>query len=204
MTEAVLTGEDPAQRKGRWPSSVNTKRRVLDAAGNLFSQRGYDSTAISDIVAASGVSTGSIYHQFGGKAEIFMALARDLLSRHAHVSERAMAKARDRGTEDAVQIYLVGAEAYLLDVWKHRDVERALYGGDGPPGFSKLFRDTGAKYVHAALGLRLGDPPLPDSSARAVTALLLAAVEQLLTVENRKTAKAVAVYFLDLIHQLTV
>lgn len=203
MSDAdLLPSGDGAQRKGRWPQSTTTQRRVLEAAATLFAERGYEATNVSDIVAASGVSTGSIYHQVGGKAEVFIAVARDMIARHAAVSEQAMAKARACGATEPTELYLIGAEAYLLDLWEHRAIERVLFEGDGPPGFAKLARDTGAKFVHASLGLRLGDPPLVDSAARAITALLHAAALQLLTVDSRSTAEAVATYFLNLIRRL--
>ncbi len=51
---------------------------VLNSALYLFSQKGYFSTSIPDIVCHSGVSTGSIYHHFADKQDI----ARALYDRH--------------------------------------------------------------------------------------------------------------------------
>jgi len=44
-----------------------TERRILLAALHCFTTRGYFNTRIPDIVTASGVSTGSIYHHFKDK-----------------------------------------------------------------------------------------------------------------------------------------
>jgi AcrR family transcriptional regulator len=43
---------------------------VLEAAAQLFTRKGFDSTTIQDISVASGVSTGSIYNRFGSKDSI--------------------------------------------------------------------------------------------------------------------------------------
>lgn len=51
-----------------------TRERVMQAARRLFVTRGYFNTSIPDIVAETGVSTGSIYHHFGSK----QALARQV------------------------------------------------------------------------------------------------------------------------------
>lgn len=50
------------------------REKVIEAALQLFSRRGYFSTSIPDIVRESGVSTGSIYHHFGDKEGIARSL----------------------------------------------------------------------------------------------------------------------------------
>jgi AcrR family transcriptional regulator len=49
------------------------RRRILDAAGALFSEHGYLGTTIAQI-AAAGVSTQSVYNMAGGKAELLKAV----------------------------------------------------------------------------------------------------------------------------------
>ncbi len=56
------------------PERSAAQRKVLDAALKLFSDVGYFNTSIPDIVRASKVSTGSIYHHFGDKTGIASAL----------------------------------------------------------------------------------------------------------------------------------
>lgn len=48
--------------------------RVLDVALELFSSQGYGATSMRQIAERSGVSTGNIYHHFGGKEKIFSTL----------------------------------------------------------------------------------------------------------------------------------
>jgi AcrR family transcriptional regulator len=50
------------------------RRRILDAAGALFSEHGYLGTTIAQIAAAAGVSTQSVYNMAGGKAELLKAV----------------------------------------------------------------------------------------------------------------------------------
>ena len=52
-------------------------REILDAALDVFTQRGYHGATIEEIRAASGASIGSIYHHFAGKQELAAALYLD-------------------------------------------------------------------------------------------------------------------------------
>ena len=49
------------------------RRRILDAAGVLFSEHGYLGTTMAQIAAMAGVSTQSVYNMAGGKAELLKA-----------------------------------------------------------------------------------------------------------------------------------
>ena len=49
-------------------------REILEAALDVFTQRGYYGATIEEIRAASGASIGSIYHHFGGKEQLAAAL----------------------------------------------------------------------------------------------------------------------------------
>jgi len=55
-----------------------TRRRILDAATGVFAEKGYQRTAVEDIVRASDTSKGSFYHFFVGKEGIFVALVDEL------------------------------------------------------------------------------------------------------------------------------
>lgn len=51
-----------------------TRERILEAAINVFSSKGYHDTRMDDIVEASQSSKGSIYFYFKSKQEIFLGL----------------------------------------------------------------------------------------------------------------------------------
>ncbi len=58
----------------RWARTDATKQRILDAATEVFGSRGYSAATMADVVQRSGASIGSIYHHFGGKKELFLAI----------------------------------------------------------------------------------------------------------------------------------
>lgn len=62
-------------------SSAGPRDRVLAAALKLFAQQGYFNTSVPDIVRASGVSTGSIYHHCGDKEGIARTLYDSVIER---------------------------------------------------------------------------------------------------------------------------
>lgn len=51
-----------------------TKKKIAEAAGQLFAQKGYAATSIGDIVTATGKSKGNIYYHFGSKEGLFLHL----------------------------------------------------------------------------------------------------------------------------------
>ena len=49
---------------------LRTRQALIDAAAELFEQRGYDGTTIADIAAAADVSTRTFFSYFASKEEI--------------------------------------------------------------------------------------------------------------------------------------
>lgn len=58
----------------RQAAKVRTRQKVLDAARNLFAERGYEPATIRDIARAAGMSTGAVFANFQDKAELFEAV----------------------------------------------------------------------------------------------------------------------------------
>lgn len=64
----------------------SVRERILDAALNVFSQKGYHETRLDEIVEESETSKGSIYFHFPNKEKLFLALVdqfADLIERRA-------------------------------------------------------------------------------------------------------------------------
>lgn len=51
-----------------------TKRRIYNAAVDLFSKQGFDNTTIEDISKKADVSVGAFYHYYSSKTEIYSEL----------------------------------------------------------------------------------------------------------------------------------
>ena len=66
--------------------AASTRERILDAALNLFSAKGFYDTKLDEIVAEASISKGSIYFHFPNKERLFIALVdqfADLIERRA-------------------------------------------------------------------------------------------------------------------------
>lgn len=56
------------------PPITDTRQRLIDAAGELFWERGYAATGLSDILEAAGARGGSLYHFFPTKDDLLVAV----------------------------------------------------------------------------------------------------------------------------------
>ena len=62
---------EPAKLNRRQAAKLRTRQKVLEAARNLFAERGYEPATIRDIAKAAGMSTGAVFANFQDKAELF-------------------------------------------------------------------------------------------------------------------------------------
>ncbi|WP_405870443.1 MULTISPECIES: TetR family transcriptional regulator [unclassified Streptomyces] len=64
-----------ARKRGRPPrtESADTRDRILTAAREEFSERGYEKTSVRGIAKAAGVDSALVHHYFGTKEQVFEA-----------------------------------------------------------------------------------------------------------------------------------
>lgn len=60
-----------------------TRQKILKAALDLFSVKGYERTTFEDIAARIRLSKGAIYWHFKSKTELFAEMVADMTDRHA-------------------------------------------------------------------------------------------------------------------------
>ena len=58
----------------------DTKERILTAALDMFSQKGYDGTNIRELTASLGLVKSAMYRHFGSKEEIWNALLDEMIA----------------------------------------------------------------------------------------------------------------------------
>lgn len=96
-------GSDPA-RPGNTESS---RARLIEAAADLFAERGYERTSLQDIASRAGLTTGAIYSNFRGKREVLLAA----IAQPAEAMGGAVIEARKAG---ASALDVIGAGARRL------------------------------------------------------------------------------------------
>jgi AcrR family transcriptional regulator len=98
---------------------------IIEAAGQLFGERGYDATRLDEIAAAAGVTKPILYRHFESKRDLYLAL----LERHrADLSGFVDAIPDEGTTEERLRA--------VLDLWLDY-VEAHAYS------WKLLFRDSG-------------------------------------------------------------
>ncbi|MFI7111729.1 TetR/AcrR family transcriptional regulator [Nonomuraea sp. NPDC050227] len=126
-----------------WGRSSGTRDTLLRAAREVFLAKGYAEATVADIVETSGISVGSLYHHFGGKPGLFLALWEQFMREQEERTSRAAKATAGAGEER----FLAGARAYLEGSWEQRDVARLFLENDGPAEFTTLRRQRGWEWI---------------------------------------------------------
>ena len=71
MTKANIAPEDARQTRTR-ERYEGRRQEVADIAARVFAERGYDATSIDDLVEATGLQRGGLYHYMEGKKDLLI------------------------------------------------------------------------------------------------------------------------------------
>lgn len=69
--------EPPAKAPARRRNAADSRQSLLEAAGDLFAERGFDRTTTRDIGELAGLDPTLITRYFGNKAGLYLAILRD-------------------------------------------------------------------------------------------------------------------------------
>ena len=117
MTDVILNVEGrPLSKRG-----LDTRRRLLDAAEQVFGAHGYHDASVVKLAEVAGVAAGTFYLYFDSKKAIFDELVRDLNRR----VRRAMKEASSQG-KTRLQAELRGFDAYFRFTKEHPTLYRII------------------------------------------------------------------------------
>ncbi|MDX2161000.1 MAG: TetR/AcrR family transcriptional regulator [bacterium] len=146
-----------------------TRGRILDAALDVFADKGYHDASVDEIVVASGTSKGSVYFHFPNKQKLFLAL----LDKFADLLERRIIDAIG-SEEKAVRRVSAALEAFMSTFGRYRPFAKILLiqaVGLGSAFEEKRLQvyDRFAALVKTYLdqAIREGDIPALDTSIAA-------------------------------------
>jgi AcrR family transcriptional regulator len=91
----------PVKRISRTERQQLTREAILDAAVELFIERGVDATSIDEVTAQAGYSRGAFYSNFESKDDLFVGACARFLEQ-LHVTARA---SEDEDLTDAGRAY---------------------------------------------------------------------------------------------------
>ncbi len=96
MSEQKHKARTPVQKRG-----IETKKKIIEAAEVLFSEKGYHKTNALEIAERAGVATGSFYGYFNNKKEVLIEVIRNF---YADASEKVLntyqARVRDNSADN--------------------------------------------------------------------------------------------------------
>src|ERR671923_2814540 len=127
---------------------VERRELIIEAAGRLFGERGYDGTRLDDVAAAAGVTKPILYRHFADKEGLYLAL----LERHRDDLDRFVVPAE--GTlEERLRAVL---EVWLTYVETHAYAWRMLFRDTGGGPAVQAFRIAVHARARAVLAGMIG------------------------------------------------
>jgi AcrR family transcriptional regulator len=182
------------------PRGEATRQALLGAAREVFAAAGFTDAAVSDVVARAGASVGSLYHHFGGKADLYLALFEDYQLGQEERAATAVRGARQRGELDPVALFVAGSRAYLAGCWEERDLARLFLAGGGPAGFELVARRRYRDWtrLNAAL-LHAEEAPLGEALVLVLTTVVAEAGHEVSLCESQAAAQRLADDVLELV-----
>jgi AcrR family transcriptional regulator len=103
-------------RRGTTETGFSARERILDAAYELFSQRGIRAVGVSEVIERAGVATATLYRHFASKDELVLAFLD--LREQRWTKDLIEAGAIRRGSNPEQRLLAIFD---VLDEWFHRD-----------------------------------------------------------------------------------
>jgi len=97
-------------------SGIETKKKIVDAAGEIFSSKGYAAANMREIAQAAGTSIGGVYLYFKNKEELYKSLVSEKRSSLNGMIETSSAQART-----AAEALSAFVKLYLDYASKHKE-----------------------------------------------------------------------------------
>ena len=170
-----------------------TRTRILQTAGTLFRERGFDGVGIDEIMSAAGLTRGGFYAHFDSKADLFAKVLRDEPAFTRMLAERQTGQRELtlQGTLDVLSTYLDSDNINYVTstcpmVSMARDVDKG--GREARTAFTKVITDF---TVLLKNGMDGSPPAQLNARALAVFALCVGGVTIARTADNPAMAKQV-------------
>lgn len=124
------------------------KQQLVDAAMDLFAQRGFSATRVSDICARAGVAKGLFYWYFPTKVELFVELVRSMRQRLRRAQADAM-----RADDPALERIRSGTRASVRFIAEHANYFALVEVERADPAIAEALRGTSRVYLDDVIAL---------------------------------------------------
>jgi AcrR family transcriptional regulator len=164
-TEATRASARPAasRRPAISPEFIaqHKRRRIMDALAELTAEQGYEATKISDIVRRAGVARKTLYDNFEGKEQVFLA-AFDAARDEALVRVEASCAEAVGGWREKAE---AGLAAFLGYVAEQPSLARMcmIESLSATPATTQRYEDAMQAFVRLAAEAMPRDARLPET-----------------------------------------
>lgn len=132
-----------------------TRRRILDAAEEVFGELGYHEASVSEITRRAGVAQGTFYIYFNSKRETFVELVEDIGERLRAATSTAI-----RDSANRLDAERKGFTAFFRFVYEHRRMYRIVEeaGRVAPEAAREYYRHISVGYERGlSAAMRAGE-----------------------------------------------
>jgi AcrR family transcriptional regulator len=123
------------------PSDPHARTRLLQAAQEVFTEKGLDRAKVEDITTRAGLSKGAFYLHFASKEEAFLEVVQAVLDHLTKVVDEmraARSEVQRRGFQAFVD-YWCDKDVEIFDyIWANRDLVRLTLEGGRSAGYQHL------------------------------------------------------------------
>jgi len=166
----------------RWRRRKDARpEEILDAALDLFTEKGFNSTRMIDIAIKAGISKGTLYLYFDSKETVFEELVKTILSPMVDEAEAAISQFQGSSTE-LIQEFVAG---WWGNIWhsKLSGIPKLIFSEAGNfPNMATFYTDTIVKRVRGLferiIQQGINDKEFRDCDVRTAARLLMAPVIQ--------------------------
>jgi AcrR family transcriptional regulator len=118
------------QGKAKRKNQKDARSRILHAALEEFSEKGFHNTTIDSIAERAGIAKGTVYRYFSTKEALFSALKENTITEFVELARRDLSHAEDilQIIESVIRIYLnffqTNSSFFKVITQEHRDFGR--------------------------------------------------------------------------------
>lgn len=157
--------------------AAKTRSAILDAARELFTEKGFAATSIAAIAGKAGVTDGAIFHHFKSKREIFCEIA---IALHAQIHREIYKAGLD--ADSAIEAFKLGSRASMRITQEPANQRIVFIEGPvvlGTEKWREIDQQLGLRLIEGGLLNIAGVSKLPDTILKPMAMLALGTTNEI-------------------------
>lgn len=161
----TATSEEVPAIAPKTPKGKRTRQRILQAAAEVFREKGYGNAMVKDILARTGLARGTFYIYFKGKDEALLALLGEMMEEQESVIKAFETQRRKYRTAEEAGFSLADNLLRVYD--KHSYLHRSFIEASlSDPGIMEEFGKAQALFSRLLLRMFRDAVPQGEISQR--------------------------------------